>query len=117
MRLRPCGDAALLVELGDLGEVLALAPALDAGRATAPYVTDVVPAARTILVRFDPSPSSAAAVAAWIRERSAVLAESTSGPGATTTASIEVPVVYDGADLDEVGRLTGLGRAGVIEAH
>jgi KipI family sensor histidine kinase inhibitor len=30
---------------------------------------------------------------------------------------VEIEVVYDGPDLDEVGELTGLGRAGVVEAH
>jgi KipI family sensor histidine kinase inhibitor len=31
--------------------------------------------------------------------------------------TIEIPVHYDGADLAEVGELTGLGERGVVEAH
>lgn len=118
MRLRPCGDAALLVDLDDLAHVLALAPALQAGRVTAPTVTDIVPAARTILVRFDPTRTTADAVGAWIQARSsrpvAQLERATEG---NAPEPIDLPVVYDGADLDEVGRLTGLGPAGVVEAH
>jgi KipI family sensor histidine kinase inhibitor len=30
---------------------------------------------------------------------------------------VVIDVVYDGPDLEEVGRLTGLGTAGVVEAH
>ncbi len=33
------------------------------------------------------------------------------------TAPVEIPVRYDGPDLDEVGTLTGLGADGVIAAH
>jgi KipI family sensor histidine kinase inhibitor len=33
------------------------------------------------------------------------------------TADIVIDVVYDGADLDEVGRITGLGAAGAVAAH
>ena len=36
---------------------------------------------------------------------------------APTPGCVEVPVTYDGEDLAEVGRLTGLGERGVVEAH
>src|SRR5690606_27387962 len=49
-RVLPCGDAGLLVELSGLDEVLALHGALE-DRPPA-GVVDLVPAARTLLVRF-----------------------------------------------------------------
>ncbi|BDZ44920.1 hypothetical protein GCM10025866_08290 [Naasia aerilata] len=52
MRILPFGDAALLAEFDSLAEVRATAGAL---RATAPPgVIDIVPAARTVLVRVRP---------------------------------------------------------------
>lgn len=120
MRLRPCGDAALLVELGDLAQVRRLTAALQARRAAMPppTVTDVVPAARTVLVRFDPTRTSEEAVVAWVRAPASARPGSNRPTGQHTDAAlVELPVVYDGADLDEVGRLTGLGRDGVVAAH
>ena len=109
MRILPCGDAALLVELGDLDEVLALYAGLsDRGL---DGVTDLVPAARTILVRFDPAVTSAGALA------EAVTATPRTPGTRAAAGAVEIPVRYDGADLDEVGELTGLGRDGVVDAH
>ena len=74
-------------------------------------VTDLVPAARTVLVRFSPSVVSATSLAR--RLAGVAPAPVAAGPAELVT----VPVHYDGADLAEVGRLTGLGVSGVIEAH
>ena len=58
MRLLPSGSAALLLELGDLDEVLALYAALVDDPVEG--VVDVVPAARTVLVVTDPRLTSLA---------------------------------------------------------
>jgi KipI family sensor histidine kinase inhibitor len=105
----PCGDAALLFEVQDLAEVLALA---DAVRADPPAeVLDIVPAAQTVLLTLEPGADLAAV-------RRAVL-DLPMQPGAARPdgETVEIAVVYDGPDLDEVGRLTGLGADGVVEAH
>jgi KipI family sensor histidine kinase inhibitor len=103
----PCGDAALLVEAGDaaLGVYAALLDEPLDG------VTDLVPAAGTVLVRFSPAAVQAADLARRLARVRPVSVEAGSGELVT------VPVHYDGADLAEVGRLTGLGVSGVIEAH
>ena len=109
MRLLPCGDAGLLVELADLDEVLALYAELvdDVPEG----VVDLVPAARTLLLRLDPARTDTDRVARAVREVEPK-------PGQRPDAGrLEVPVTYDGADLAEVGRLTGLGERGVVAAH
>ena len=109
MRFLPCGDAALLVEVDGLPEVLALA---DAVRTTPPAgVLDIVAAARTVLLAVEPGTDLAAV-------RRAVL-DLPVEPGSTAPDGpvVDIDVIYDGPDLDEVGRLTGLDRDGVVAAH
>jgi len=109
MRVLPCADVGLLVELADLDEVLALyAELVDAPPRG---VVDMVPAARTLLLRLDPHRTDAHEVERAVRSVSP-------RPGARPDAGhLEVPVTYDGEDLAEVGRLTGLGERGVVETH
>ncbi len=72
---------------------------------------DVVPAARTVLVVAEPGTDLGA-----LRRAVEELPVDTGGdPDEGET--VEIPVVYDGPDLDEVGELTGLGADGVVEAH
>ncbi|MBE1537736.1 5-oxoprolinase subunit B family protein [Actinomadura algeriensis] len=107
MRILPSGDAALLVELPGLPEMLGLYAALAA--APPPGVADIVPAARTLTLLLEPA-ANPAAVADAVR---------TARPGtaAGTVGTVEIPVTYDGPDLPEVARLTGLTPAEVVAAH
>lgn len=109
MRVLPYADAGLLVELADLDEVLALyAELVDAPPRG---VVDLVPAARTLLLRLDPHRTD-------VREVERAVRSASPRPGTRPDAGhLEVPVTYDGEDLAEVGRLTGLGERGVVEAH
>ncbi|HEY0645305.1 MAG TPA: allophanate hydrolase subunit 1 [Nocardioides sp.] len=109
MRVLPCADSGLLVELADLDEVLALYAELVDD--PPPGVVDLVPAARTLLLRLDPAGADAAEVERAVRD-----ARPTEG-ARRDVGSVEIPVVYDGDDLHEVGELTGLGARGVVEAH
>ncbi|MGN9837734.1 5-oxoprolinase subunit B family protein [Nonomuraea sp. H19] len=108
MRLRHYGDTALLVELRDLDEVVQLYDALAAD--PPPGVTDVLPAARTVLVRFEP-PTSPSEV------ESAVRAVRPAAGRRASMGEVEIPVVYDGADLADVAALTGLTEREVVAAH
>ncbi|MHA6786003.1 5-oxoprolinase subunit PxpB [Pseudonocardia saturnea] len=109
MRVLPCGDAALLCEVDSLGTVLALAAAVR--DAELPGVVDVVPAARTVLLLTEPGTD----LTALRRALDVLPVDPAAAPPDGET--VEIPVVYDGPDLDEVGRLTGLGADGVVEAH
>ena len=109
MRVLPSGSAALLVEVAGLDEVLALHAALEADRP--PGVVDLVPAARTVLVVTDPAVASLAAV-------EAALQRITPRPGRREgTEVVELPVVYDGADLDDVAAHLGVDPAEVVRRH
>ena len=109
MRLLPCGGSGLLVELADLDAVLALYAELVEDPPEG--VVDLVPAARTLMLRIVPSRTDLDRVASAVRA-----VEPRSGH-APEVGHLELPVTYDGEDLTEVGRLTGLGERGVVEAH
>jgi KipI family sensor histidine kinase inhibitor len=111
-RLLPCGELALLVELDDLGQVVALA----AAARSLPGISDVVPAARTVLLGVE----HAAALPGLRRTVEALLPgldhpPATQGTGAPDP--IEIAVTYDGPDLDRVAELTGLTVPEVVAAH
>ncbi|EHR59654.1 5-oxoprolinase subunit B family protein [Saccharomonospora cyanea] len=121
MRLLPCADTGLLVELDDLAQVMGLHAAL---RADPPAgVVDLVPAARTLLVRFDPRETDRAAIENAVDAANAVSAVSAaSAVSATETPRtgaevVEIPVTYDGEDLAEVAELLGLTPRQVVAAH
>ncbi|WAJ45720.1 allophanate hydrolase subunit 1 [Mycobacterium sp. Aquia_216] len=105
------GDQALLVQCGSTAEVLAWADALRA--AALPGVLDIVPAARTVLVKLD-GPRYQGVIRQRLRKLR-VTAERVAP--AQRTADVVIDVVYDGPDLAEVAGHTGLTTAQVINAH
>ncbi len=111
MNVRPFGDAALLVELDDLDAVLALAAAVRGERPAG--VLDVVPAARTVLLVTEPG-TALDPLAALVTSLSSSAPTVSAAAG---TEPVEIAVVYDGPDLAEVARLTGLDEDGVVAAH
>lgn len=118
LRILTAGDAALLAELDGLEAVLALFRLADARRLEG--VEDLVPAARTLLVRFDPAAVTVRAVAAWLRQcarASRGVGPGSSGMVGSPARTIEIPVRYVGEDLDEVADRLGLSRAELIERH
>ncbi len=76
-----------------------------------PGVIDLVPGAETLLIRLDPDVVDLARLRAVAGAVTAVAAEQTCGP------VVEIPVVYDGEDLDRVAELTGLTCAEVVARH
>lgn len=109
VRVLLVGSDGLLAEVADLDEALALFASL---RDAPPVgVWELVPAARTVLVRFDPTLTRADALGADLASRSLGHAATADGP------VVDVPVSYDGADLDEVARICGLDPAEVVRRH
>jgi KipI family sensor histidine kinase inhibitor len=105
------GDQALLLQFDSTAEVLAWAAAL---RETAmPGVLDIVPAARTVLLKLD-GPRRQSAIRRRLRELRVTRDAVATVPRGEATV---IDVVYDGADLAEVADRTGLTTAQVIEAH
>ncbi|WP_026117625.1 5-oxoprolinase subunit B family protein [Nocardiopsis alkaliphila] len=109
MRVLNCADTGVLVEVADLDQVIALSAALEV--APLPGVTDVVPAARTVLLRLSPGTDPATVATAV-----------TQIPLTTDVArregkAVTIPVHYDGEDLAEVAELTGMTSAEVVRAH
>lgn len=110
MKVLPYGDRALLVELADGEEALALAEAL---RADPPEpLGDLVPAARTVLLV-----AAAGASVAELRASLGTVRPLAGGAAEGEVEVVEIGVVYDGEDLDDVARLTGLTAQEVVAAH
>ncbi|MEA5358856.1 allophanate hydrolase subunit 1 [Amycolatopsis sp., V23-08] len=106
VRLLPCGRHAVLVEVADvLGYQAALAQAPLLG------VEELVPAARTLLVRFDPAVTSVDRLGDLLRRVSPVDSQ------VASAAEVVIPVVYDGEDLAEVASEAGLSAAEVVARH
>lgn len=106
--VRPVGTRTVLAELSGLQDVLALQAALF--EAPLPGQQDVLAAAETVMVRAE-SPAAARRIARILLELD--LAAPTPQDGGL----VVIDTVYDGEDLAEVGKLTGLGVEGVIAAH
>ncbi|KKC00569.1 5-oxoprolinase subunit B family protein [Mycobacterium nebraskense] len=105
------GDSALMLQCGSTAEVLAWVAQLRA--AALPGVVDVVPAARTVLVKLD-SPRFQGVIRQRLRKMR-VSAEEVAAPD--RRADVVIDVVYDGPDLAEVAGHTGLTITQVIDAH
>jgi len=106
--VRAVGTRAVLAELSGTQDVLALQALLLETPLTGQQ--DVLAAAETVLVKAD-SPASARRIAARL------LQLDLTAPVQLDGGLVVIETVYDGEDLAEVGRLTGLGTDGVIAAH
>jgi KipI family sensor histidine kinase inhibitor len=110
-RLLGYGDRAVLVEVSRASEVGALVAAL---RDADPVgVVAVVPAARTVLVEYDPDVLDRTAVDRLIRQAAT---RPTVAPSADRP-TVRIPVRYDGADLQSVADAVGLSVPDVIDRH
>ncbi len=136
-RVLPMGEAAVLIEVDDIESVMALRAALleaiEAAQEPWADVEDVVPAARTLLIRVPMGTDlralgqSAIAIADKVTSDPESSAErtptsgdhDTSGVGSSGVGGsvIDIPVTYDGADLSDVAAATGMSESEVIEAH
>jgi KipI family sensor histidine kinase inhibitor len=104
MQLHPVGRSAVLAEVADAVEALALATWARSAQVGA---VEVVPAARTVL--FDGVPD--------VATLTALLREWTGTGEPPGGQRVEVPVVYDGPDLASVAEMWGNDVAGAVARH
>ena len=109
MRFLPVNLNAMLVELADLPQTLALLASLRAEPIAG--VEEIVPAARTLLVAFRPAAIAADELVRRIGLRSLDARET------RIDRRIEIPVRYDGEDLAEVAGLLGIAPEEVVRCH
>src|SRR5918997_1145625 len=104
MQLRPLGHHAPLLGVADAGEALSLATW---ARALPVAAVEVVPGAESVL--FDGVPDLAVLAE--------TLADWTPSAAPVTGDLVEVPVVYDGPDLDHVARAWDTDVETVVATH
>jgi len=105
MRVLPCGPGAILAEYDSLSEVMSVDDALR--KSDLAGIDDVIPAARTVLVTYRNIDRAAL---------EALLVPGVTGPRPQGPL-VEIPMVYDGIDLDDVAAATGLSIEQIIETH
>lgn len=109
MRWLPYGPDAVLVECDSLSEMSAVRATVIAARL--PDVVEVVPGARTVLVVARPGSTALSAA------RQAVEAADLANPPSTDPREVELPVRYDGEDLELVAETAGLSVDEAVELH
>lgn len=109
MKIVPVNQSTVLVELDDLSQTLGLYERLQ--QSPIAGVTSLVPAARTLLVSFAPERIAAGELARRLLAQPLTASDHIQGE------RIEIPVHYDGEDLDDVARLLDLTTDEVIRRH
>ena len=108
MRLLAYGDRALLAEFATQKDVLG---ALAAWQDAPPGVLELVPAARTVLVRVDPGVLGLGHLERWL---------TTTAPSSCAlppAGDVTVPVRYDGDDLAVVAAAWNCSPEAVVDRH
>ena len=133
MRFLSVNNSAFLIELADLEETLALFDRLQQEirrgekdlqgkenrqgqenlqvQESLQAIVEIIPAARTLLVRFDPAFADENTLETQIAGLKLEKGQQKSGK------LVEIPVVYDGEDLDDVAAHLKIDREEVIRRH
>ncbi len=108
-RVRRFGDGALVADVDSVGDAHGLAAAVS-GAGGWHGVEDVVVGYRSVTVVADPTVTDLEAMAAELSRLPAAARHR--GP----RRQVEIPVAFDGPDLDDVAGLAGTTRAAVVDA-
>ena len=127
MRFLGVNNSAFLIELADLEETLALFDRLQQeirrgeknlqdqekfqSQDNLQAIVEIIPAARTLLVTFDPLLADETTLETKIAGLKLEKGQQKSGK------LVEIPVVYDGEDLEDVATLLKIDREEVIRRH
>ncbi|MFB9122557.1 5-oxoprolinase/urea amidolyase family protein [Paraburkholderia dipogonis] len=109
IRILPSGSESLLIEVADLDAALAFLDRLIADRPDG--VTDVVPGASTVLIKFNPVLTNELALRAFVTSLDFGSRQDRAGN------NFDIPVAYEGEDLDEVAESLGWTVDEVIRRH
>jgi KipI family sensor histidine kinase inhibitor len=110
--VRRFGDAALVAEVATVEEAHGLAAVIGSGSTAGDVwrgMEDVVVGYRSVVVVADPTVADVDAMA------DALTTMPIPAPERQTTRSVDLPVAFDGPDLDEVSRLAGTDVAGTVQ--
>lgn len=110
MRFLPVNLDALMVELNSLEQTMALTDLLH-NMFKQWHIEEIVPAARTILIRFNPVLTNASTIAKHVAKLDISSGVMPSGE------LITIPVQYQGEDLANVANYLGITISEVIERH
>lgn len=116
MRLLPCGERNLLIECDDMHQALCVFGELQRAQEQQQNsifcaIQQLIPAARTVCVEFDPLYVTCAAMGEAIEELDI------SDTVHSSAREVTIPVVYDGEDLADVAHLLGVSGDHVIAKH
>lgn len=117
IRITDVGDTAFNVEFGEgidpavNARVMALRRAVE--NAGPPGLLEAVPTFRSLLVRYDPLVTGRRAMEETVRALAATGAEAPAAARRHWT----IPVLYDGEDLEALGRARGLTRDEIVTLH
>ena len=109
IRILPVRADCVLLELADLSAALAVFDVLESNSVNG--IREIIPAARTLLISFNPSIISNDAITEIVSACAGSERKTATGP------LVEIPVWYDGEDLQEVAGILGLSRDDVVRLH
>jgi 5-oxoprolinase (ATP-hydrolysing) subunit B len=118
MYIRTAGSSALLVCLDAPEHVTGLYHDLLADPPEG--FIEAIPAAETVMVVFDPSRATASTIGPRLRaaaQRASTNTYSIDESSAHQNPAVTIPVVYDGPDLDDTSRCTGMSVEEVVRRH
>lgn len=116
--LKPLGDSAILIQLGDeIDPILnQRIHALDALLQAIPIINETIPAYCTLLVHYDPLKSTYNEIKILVEEKLSLIEDSTHRP----SRRLEIPVLYgnaSGPDLEPAATTLALSPSELIRLH
>lgn len=109
MNTRPVGEHGLLIDLPGIADVHQLRASLIAS--DHPGVVEIVPGLRSVLVVVDPARTSVAEFGSFLEDLDI------GDVAPPSSRVVDVPVIYDGPDLDEVAKLSYVSVDEVVARH
>ncbi|MGO1810595.1 MAG: 5-oxoprolinase/urea amidolyase family protein [Canibacter sp.] len=118
LSMRPAGSLGLLIECEDLKEVLHTYAALCAAQESHTlHAEQIVPAATTVFVGFHDTAERTGFEAEFSEVLATYLADENAGTAPEESPLVEIPITYNGEDLEYVAQTTHLSIEEVTRRH